>query len=336
MTTRFRVLVACGLLSAVPAIADISITTIAYPRIPLPGFPGLYVVDASDTVPTGINDNGVIAGQFQDNGNRGYNPPFGAYGFIDSNGLYSDFLVGTPNCCSGRTFPNAINDSGTIVGNYLPDLEFGDLLGFVTSQSDLEFGFSSLFDYPGLFPGIGSTFFAGINDSGQVIGSYHSDLGGPSGGFLFVNDTFIPLPFTPLAINNLGQILGQYSNGDVIVEKDGFTLQNLGQLPFTPTGFNDAGVIVGGGDAYYLGNTAQINIPGATGVQINAINDPGTMVGTYVGADGQTYGFEESGYVPVTTPEPRLFGLLFVGLFCFVVQRRRTRSLDAPSTASAG
>jgi hypothetical protein len=28
----------------------------------IPVFPGFYIVDASDTVPTGINDNGVITG----------------------------------------------------------------------------------------------------------------------------------------------------------------------------------------------------------------------------------------------------------------------------------
>lgn len=176
--------------------------------------------------------------------------------------------------------------------------------------------------------GNGNTYFTGINDSGEIIGSYLNNFG-PSGGFLFVNGAFIPLPFTPLAINNLGQILGKNSNGQIFAEKDGFTIENLGQLPFTPTGFNDDGTIVGGDDVYFRNNIAQLTIPGATGVQINAINDPGTIVGTYIGADGQSYGFEESGYVPVTTPEPRFLGLLFAGLCGFVVRRRRIRSVDS-------
>src|SRR5205823_13024463 len=70
------------------------------------------------------------------------------------------------------------------------------------------------------YPGAVGTFLTGVNDSGQIVGSY--SLGaGPSFGFLYDHGAFTPIndpeaaprsQTIPTGINNLGQIAGYFTD----------------------------------------------------------------------------------------------------------------------------
>jgi uncharacterized membrane protein len=150
---------------------------------------------------------------------------------------------------------------------------------------------------------------SGINDAGQVVGSYEY----PQGGFLYSDGTYTPInvpasppwpPFLPSvtdarAINNAGQIVGFYSDA---VGTRGFLRSNLGSYTsfdvpgFVGTtfayGINNLGQIVGnyqvggsrGSAVGFLlseGNYTTIAFPGAMTTFAFGINDVSQIVGSY-------------------------------------------------------
>ena len=327
-------------------IATLSFTPIAFPNVPDPNIPnaaqlGLFVIQGSNTVPTGITDGGVIVGHFNSDIGIWTRGPYGSMGFVDAGGSYGAFYgfgpffvgvdqSGNPVSTLQQTqlFPTGINDSGTVVGNY-PGDAFFDTYGFALSNPPDPTLFSpqglvvSPIVYPGLTFGLFNTFVSGINDSGEIIGNYQDQLQGTSGGFeISPGGVFTALSYTPLAINNNGQIVGEDSSGNILIDTNG-SIRNLGMLPFTPTGFNDNGTIVGGDYVYNNGFLTQIQLYGETSVQINAINDGGYFVGSANGPGGQV-GFE------TITPEPFaglpiLAGLCAIGILRFRTRRLRSR-----------
>ena len=327
-------------------IETLPFTPIAFPNVPDPNIPnaaqlGLFVIQGSNTVPTGISDSGLIVGQFNSDMGIWTKGPYGAMGFIDAGGSYGAFYgfgpyflgvdqSGNPIAVPQPTpvFPTGINDSGTVVGNY-PGDPFVDTYGFALSNPPVPTPYSpaglvvSPIVYPGLTIGFFNTFVSGVNDSGEIIGNYQDWLQSTSGGFeISPGGVFTPLSYTPLAINNNGQIVGRDSSGNIVIDTNG-SIRNLGMLPFTPTGFNDNGTIVGGDFLYNKGFFTQIQLNGETSVQINAINDQGYFVGSANGPGGQV-GFE------TITPEPFagipiLAGLCALGILRFRTRRLRTR-----------
>jgi hypothetical protein len=328
---------AIALSAAIPATADIEtppFTKIVYPNIPdpYPPSPGLFILVGANTVPTGINNSNVVTGYFpQIIGNwsivvHGVSD----FGFVESNGAYGAFYVGYPYF-QGYTpadfllvpkdmagYPTAINDSGTIVGSYVGDDALNTLGFSISSGQSTPFPYGQPVDviqYPGLFWAINGTVPRGINNAGEIVGNWWSvDEQGYNiqGGFLLKDGVYSPLSYAPLAINNLGQILGQLSNGDIIIDTNG-SIRDLGVLPFIPTGFNNSGVIVGGDYLDRNGILSQISLAGASGVQINAINDEGNFVGTANDSNGQ-FGFE-------ATPEPFAGLPLAAGLLALATRR---------------
>jgi hypothetical protein len=296
-----------------------------------------YVLVGGNTIPTGINNSGTVTGYFPQIVPSDRTPIRGVpyFGFVDSNGAYGAFYAYYP-FISGLSpddlslvpkdmplYPTAINDSGTIVGVYA-GAETGNTLGFSVSNIQSSFtvpwGYEvSILQYPDLFWVGSGTYPSGINNAGEVIGIWWSmteDHDSIGGGFLLKNGVYSPLSYTPLAINNRGEILGQLSNGDIVIDTNG-SIRDLGVLPFTPTGFNNSGVIVGGDYLDRNGILSQINLAGASGVQINAINDEGNFVGAANDSNGQ-FGFE-------ATPEP-FDGLpLAAGLLALAGHRFRNR-----------
>jgi hypothetical protein len=215
-------------------------------------------------------------------------------------------------------YPTAINDSGTVIGYYFGD-DAQNMLGFSVSSSQLTaFPYDQpveVIQYPGLYWVFSGTYPRGINNSGEVVGTWWSlteDDDNIEGGFLLKNGVYRPLSYTPLAINNRGEILGQLSNGDIIIDTNG-SIRDLGVLPFTPTGFNNSRVIVGGDYLDRNGILSQINLAGASGIKISAINDEGFFVGTAADTNGR-FGFE-------ATPEPFAGLPLAVGLLALAAQR---------------
>jgi hypothetical protein len=342
---------ALGLFFVTPAVADIDtlpFTTIAFPFVlsndnpPVYG-PPYYQIEPSNTVPTGISANGTVSGYFSSNIGLWTEPPYGSLGFFEQNGNYSDFGVFDyydQDYPISQVRNVAMNDSGTAVGSFS---DFGFIVNPMPGTCRC---FSSIFPdppvqyptIPGLgIPSNGLTTLSGINDSGQVIGNYINYCTGfdpttgdcpggeTSGSFLLYNGVFTDLPYTALAINNLGQILGQAGNGDIVIDTNGNT-KDLGQLPFLPTGFNNSDTIVGGNYLYHNGFLTQIQLNGETSVQINAINDQGVFVGVANGPGGQI-GFE------TTTPEPFTGLPLLGGVGWLALRRFRTRRSSTQAAA---
>jgi probable HAF family extracellular repeat protein len=142
----------------------------------------------------GLNDHDQIAGQACDATGKN------CISYVDTHGSITNIALLT----SLGLPPNAINDSGQIVGQE-------DNHGFLYSH-----GVLTSIEAPGASA---FTFPFGINNRGQITGGFCCDATGYSPGFVDTNGTFttISVPgsstagfkFTaPLAINDLGQIVG--------------------------------------------------------------------------------------------------------------------------------
>jgi uncharacterized membrane protein len=100
-------------------------------------------------------------------------------------------------------------------------------------------------------------------------------------------------------------------------------------------GISESGDYVGGalldgggnqhGFLYENGVFTQIDFPAGTQSQIYNLNDSGVIVGSYLGADGTTYGFIRT---PSDAPEPTLLALLGAGLagLCMIRRRKNNQS----------
>jgi probable HAF family extracellular repeat protein len=107
-----------------------------------------------------INDNGVIAGDYNSNGKY--------HGFIDNGGVFT--TLDDPNgLVGGGTIVEGINNKGDVVG-YYEDSSF-QAHGFVYSN-----GTFTTVDAPSA-PG-GGTILTGINDGGEIVGYTLGNLTG--------------------------------------------------------------------------------------------------------------------------------------------------------------
>jgi probable HAF family extracellular repeat protein len=104
---------------------------------------------AIDTHPTGINDNGLIAGYFSDKS--------GTHAFLDAGGVYS--TLNAPGATA--TYAYGINTRGQVVGYYV-DVH-GAAHAFIAQN-----GVFTTIDFPGAV----ATYGLGINDNGEIVGSY--------------------------------------------------------------------------------------------------------------------------------------------------------------------
>jgi probable HAF family extracellular repeat protein len=175
-----------------------------------------------------------------------------------------------------------------------------------------------------LATGAAATGASGINDSGQVVGTYvHLDTvtDGRQHGFLYAGGTYTMLDHpgaintNAVGINASGQIVGIYNNGPF----HGFLYSAGTYTPLDdlfPQGINAPGQIVGYfGDAngrhgflYNGGNltTLDVNDPSArAGSTIaNGINASGQIVGWYLDSGGTSHGFLYSGGTYTTLTDP--------------------------------
>ena len=117
-------------------------------------------VGATDTRAYGINDGGLVVGQYLDG--------TGSHGFLYNSTSLAFSQINVPFQGASYTDATGINDSGQVIGNYF-DQCGGH--GFVLSQGV----FTSL-NVPGsslvsVF-GVSGTFPMGINNAGQIVGVY--------------------------------------------------------------------------------------------------------------------------------------------------------------------
>jgi len=257
-------------------------------------FRNIEVPHAQSTTPYGINDSGVISGNY-----------------TDSSGVTHCFMI------SGRTIttitdPNGtgtncfgINASGAIVGSY----------GVLN-------GFSNGFVYQnGVFTDIivptatAGTIAYGINDLGDVVGQFGDDVG--IHGFLFNGSTYqtlnAPGAATTIAVGiNASNIItlqslnssGFLSSWSLIGTRYSLlsvpgaaitavhSINNRNQIAL---GWYDSANVEHGavrvGPTYYL-----IDDPAGTNSGIDTINDRELIIGHYLPAGGsQNQGFEGAG-----------------------------------------
>ena len=195
------------------------------------------------SVAYGINGTGEVVGA----GLAGDGTAFHA--FLYSNGKMTD--INSASVFPGGSRAYAISNSGQAVGYGYPDASTGaEFHAFLYSGGKMvDIG-------P---PGAYQASAVGINDSGQVIGSYYG-TGIGSGEFLYSNGKFTTLPIpsgssavAANAINSAGQIAGTiYFSGGAPSHAAVFSngvWSDLGVFPGAPgsaaTGINKSGQVVG-------------------------------------------------------------------------------------------
>jgi hypothetical protein len=227
------------------ATATVAAEPVSFTSFDIPGATSYFVA--------GINDEGLVAGTWT-------TADGSTVGFIRfPNGRITTPIV-NPNDSSGLTVLRAVNDEGVIAGFYGANVSDGFLLA--------EGKFRTVD-----FPGAVSTALRGINNLGDVSGTYSIvDLNADELGFI-IPGRGPPISFrlsdptgTGIVvggINDLRQLVGYYT--DATSTLVGFLRQPSGQFE-------------------------SVIVPGAASTQVLGINDCGIVVGTY--GDGSTaHGF---------------------------------------------
>jgi probable HAF family extracellular repeat protein len=192
------------------------------------------------TFPIAINDLGQIVGTFEPPSTS--TPPTMAF-------LYDQGVFTTLNLPGG---PAGINNLGQIVG------EFGGFSNDSLGEQGFLYsgGTVTVIDYPGSL----NTMLAGINDAGQIVGTFF-DASLSEHGFLYSGGAFTQIDFPGQSstflggINNAGTIIGAYPNNSFEYTGGVFlrVFDPKRGTSFTgATGINNEGEIIGN---YSVGNT---------------------------------------------------------------------------------
>ena len=225
-------------------------------------FKKIVYPSAPITVPFGVNSSGEIVGFYsldpQDNSGHGFTLVGKTFTSVDYPG-------------AGYTSLNAINTGGQILVQACFSGEFSCRSYLFQSGT-----FSSQI----LYPGSAGTIGYGINDSGEIVGTYSNDEV-TFHGFTLLSGTFTTVDYPGAVdtyltgINSGGQIVGAWDNGGVdkygnplthgfLLESGTFTSFDspyAGVTSTTPWGINDKGVIVGqtaDANDFFLGFEATI------------------------------------------------------------------------------
>jgi hypothetical protein len=211
--------------------------------------------NASNTEGSGIANNGTNVGQYN------HNATYGSF-TRSKKGHFS-----RPILFPGADVTNAtgINISGLVCGSFdvnvrgMPQNKNG--AGAPDRPENIIVTHGFFFDgatYTQFdLPGSDNTYVTGVNDAGDFCG-YGSTMAGFNTGFVSIGGVITTfsgpagVTISPLAINNLGQVVGYYNPPDsahgFFRAADG-TLTNPIDYPnavyTTLTGINDAGLIVG-------------------------------------------------------------------------------------------
>jgi hypothetical protein len=270
------------------ATTTVAAEPVSFTSFDIPGATSYFVA--------GINDEGLIAGTWTTSNGA-------SVGFIRlSDGRISTPIV-NPNDNSGLTVLRAVNDEGVIAGFYGANVSNGFLL--------IEGKFQTV-----VFPGAVATALRGINNLGDVSGTYSVvDFNADEFGFI------IPRRGSPISfklsdptgigivvggINDLRQLVGYYT--DATSTLVGFLRQPSGQfvsvivsgaVSTQVVGINDCGIVVGtygdGSTAHGFygrpGNLHGFDVPGAVATFAQGINNEGRLTGRYATADGVPHAF---------------------------------------------
>jgi hypothetical protein len=285
-STRARVVKLALLMMA--ATATVAAEPAAFTSFDISGATSYFVA--------GINDEGLVAGSWT-------TADGAAIGFIRApDGRVSTPVV-HPDGNTRTTVLRAVNDDGEIAGFYGANVSNGFLL--------TEEKFRTVD-----FPGAVATALRGINNLGDVSGTYSvvdfdaDEFGfiiprrGPAVSFKLADPTGTGIVVG--AINDLRQLVGYYT--DATSTLVGFLRQPNGQfvsiifpggLSTQAYGINDCGILVGvwgdGSTAHGFygrpGNLRSFDVPGAIATFSQGINNEGRIVGRYATADGVPHAF---------------------------------------------
>ena len=250
------------------------------------------------TIPTDINNAGVVVGHY---GSRYHQS------FIYESGAFRD----VPQL-GANTIATSINDGGEIVGYFAVGLS-GFIRGFVTTTSGTPLTPIDAPPPPGCTapPICMHTILEGINNEGEMVGW---SLAGP----LRYDGMFHPLtvPGLPDArvfdINNRGDMIvgppehaGWDFGGSWLYRNGTLTHVNLGTL----LGINNLGVAAGSyvdssgrrhGFLWNEGKITTVDVPGSLNTVITGQNDRGELVGFYESPSTEYV----TGFVAHPIPEP--------------------------------
>jgi hypothetical protein len=270
------------------ATASVAAEPVSFTSFDIPGASSYFVA--------GINDEGLVAGTWiaADGSDVGF------IRFPD--GRISTPIV-DPNDNSGTTVLRAINGEDVIAGFYGANASSGFLL---------EEGKFRTVDFPGAV----STALRGINNLGDLSGTYSVvDLDADEFGFIIprrgpaISFKLSDPTGTGIVvggINDLRQLVGYYT--DATSTLVGFLRQPSGQfvsviVPGAAStlvfGINDCGIVVGfysdssTAHGFYgrPGNLRSFDLPGAAATFAQGINNEGRIVGRYATADGIAHAF---------------------------------------------
>ncbi|MGO9948891.1 MAG: hypothetical protein ACLPWG_18810 [Steroidobacteraceae bacterium] len=243
-----------------------------------------------------VNDEGLVAGSWTAADGS-------AIGFIRAPDGHITTPIVDPDDNTRTTVLRAVNDEGVIAGFYGANVSNGFLL--------TEGKFRTVD-----FPGAVSTLLRGINNLGDVSGTYSIvDLNADEFGFIIprrgpaISFKLADPTGTGIVvggINDLRQLVGYYT--DATSTLVGFLRQPSGQfvsiifpgaLSTQVDGINDCGIVVGvwgdGSTAHGFygrpGNLHSVDLPGVVATFTQGINNEGRIVGRYATADGVSHVF---------------------------------------------
>jgi probable HAF family extracellular repeat protein len=264
-----------GLISPMLAV------TFTYSDIQVPGSLG--------TTPTGINNKGVVVGNYQNSS--------GVYGFVLSNEDYT--TISCPDATQG-TYATGINDNGIVVGYYSTTYKN---YGFVYENGECK----TLADFNGSTP-----YALAINNANEIVG-YYFVANNFTHGFELkegkYTDISVPNSNTTgaVGINANGDISGYYetsagSYGFLLHDGSYQTINYPAAVGKTGcTGLNEQDFVVGS----YLNPTTQVYngfltrngqfmqmmVPGSVTTFPESINNSDVVVGQYFNGTVYPQGF---------------------------------------------
>ncbi len=279
---------------------------LAFLRTPDGTITTFNAVDDDPTAAQWINNSGVITGYYADKSHV-------IHGFVrDADGAVTTFDAPGSLQESGQgTFPTSINAQGVVTGS-CSDCQTG--IGWVRAAN----GTFTSFDVPGSF----QTRPFGINDKGEIVGSYEDFSGGTdhTHGFFRSADGKITTFDEPeshqitnaYAVNNKGAITGNFSDANsawrgYIRQPDGtFTTFDA---DMEGAAINAKGTIAGsarlaqprikGFVRYPSGKTIKISGPsaGGGGTHATSINKAGVVVGYFETRPNHGFFYTNTGFI---------------------------------------
>ncbi len=209
-------------------------------------------VNAVISVATGINNNGVIVGYFNDIAAV----LDGMQGFLFDGTTYT--ILNYPEATATQI--NGINDNGVIVGRWVEN----GITGHGFSYDGITW---TSIDFPGADGSLNGTWAGDINNLGQIVGTYHHLTPGPGA-------------------NSFGFILdgGAYTQLDSGGDRTEFVgINNTGLMVGVSSSVSDT---LFSGLKYDGSTYCTFDIPDTTGTTAMGVNDLGSTVGVYSDSSG--------------------------------------------------